>query len=298
MTLPTFLVIGMPKCGTTSLHFYLMQHPQVFMSRVKEPHFFLFDGVEGRPSRFADRNRITDIHAYEGLFSRRKGELAVGEVSPGYASCPGTHVSIRRRLPNAKLVAILRQPADRAYSNMMRRKANGREPRGSVEEAFWSSEESEADTSWFAWYQSIGFYYERLEPYFASFPREQLKVLLFDDLQADPRALMKDLFRFIGVDDGFEPDLSVRYNQAGVIANPVLRVLWRHTYGLRTLLTPYIPIRYRGHLTESMRRWRQKPLKCEPLLPETRAKITELYREDILKLQDLIGRDLSMWLST
>jgi hypothetical protein len=121
MTMPNFLIIGAAKSGTTSLHHYLKQHPQVYMSQIKEPSFFAFEGtkpaIPGPWKRWAAHNFITDIQAYRSLFQGVSDEVAIGEASTIYLVHPTAPQRIRHYVPDAKLIAILRDPAERAYSN-------------------------------------------------------------------------------------------------------------------------------------------------------------------------------------
>ena len=116
---------------------------------------------------------------------------------------------------------------------------------------------------------------------------------LYDDLVRDAAALLRDLFRFLGVDDGVTVDTSVRYNLSGIIENPGLRAVWAGTNRPRAFLRPLVPLRLRqlvaGFFTS------RKMIRVA-MREDTRAELVAGYREDILKLQDLIGRDLSSWL--
>ncbi|MFC1707205.1 sulfotransferase [Planctomycetota bacterium] len=299
-TLPTFLLIGAPRCGTTSIYHYLNQHPQVFMSRMKEPHFFTFDGSDqtfddANEAAFA-RNKIRDLASYQRLFAGRTDELAVGEASPGYLHWPGAHERIRRRLPGVKLLAILRQPVERAFSEHVRRRHVGKETRSSFEEAFRDDILAVVGSrSWSGNYRSNGYYHEQLTRYYALFPREQLRVYLFEDLCEDPGGLLQDLFTFLGVDAGFVPDVSKKHNATGAIANPLLRLLWNRTYVLRSYMAPFVPIPVRGYVSNFVDS-RKKTRSHARLSPELRRELTAYYRDDIGKLGELIGRDLSRWL--
>ena len=142
-------------------------------------------------------------------------------------------------------------------------------------------------------YRLPGYYHRHLSRYFELFPREQIRLFLYDDLVRDPESLLRDLFHFLGVDEGVTVDTSVRYNLSGIIANPVLRALWAGTNHPRAFIRPLVPRRLRtlvaGYFST---RKMIRPV----LREETRAALVADYREDILKLQDLIGRDLQNWI--
>ena len=113
MTMPNFLIVGAQKAGTTSLHYYLKQHPQIYMSLRKEPHFF--EGMHWdfyRPGRIM--LPVTDLADYQALFEGVTDEKAIGEASASYLYSPKAPTLIKRSIPDARLIAILRNPADRS----------------------------------------------------------------------------------------------------------------------------------------------------------------------------------------
>src|SRR3712207_6354190 len=122
MTMPNFLIIGAMKSGTTALYYYLEQHPEIYMSPVKEPNFFSSQEQENAA------DAVTDIGTYQHLFRGVSGEKAIGEASHSYLYEPGAAAEIRRYLPEAKLIAILRNPIDRAYSHFLHMVRSGTEP--------------------------------------------------------------------------------------------------------------------------------------------------------------------------
>src|SRR5436305_2161348 len=196
MTLPNFLVIGAAKGGTTSLYHYLGQHPEIYMSPMKEPNYFT-DDVQTF-GKTAVRSGIE----YERLFDRVKGERAIGEASPRYLNAIGGVRRIHDDLPGVRLIATLRQPAERGYSGYLMRFTDSRE-RSSAEEVLQPGN----------YHFESGLYYPKLQRYFDTFPREQIKVILFDDLIARPQDTVRSLFTFLGVDPDFVVDTSVRFNR-------------------------------------------------------------------------------------
>jgi hypothetical protein len=205
---------------------------------------------------------------------------------------PGTAARIHRYVPEVKLVAILRHPADRAFSAFTMRVRDGLEPCQSLREAIADQSRRDREGWAIGGYVSRGFYCRQLRPYYSLFPREQIRVYLFDELKRDPVGLLRDLFAFIGVSSDFIPDLSARLNRSGVIRNPVVRTLWTRSNPLRDLVRPLLPERVRRGAFRLLIREVEKP----PPDPELHQELTELYREDILCLQELIGRDLTAWL--
>jgi hypothetical protein len=295
--LPDFVVIGAAKSGTTALHEYLRQHPQICMSRRKEPNFFAFDQ---RPPDFrgpfdrtlVNRDSIWRLADYERQFDRARPDQRVGEVSPKYLSAEGSAERMRRLIPEARLVAVLRQPADRAWSHFSMLRRDGFEPCATLEEAIADEPRRQAENWSTGRHFERGLYAKQLRRVYDRFPREQIRVYLYDDFTADPEALFRDLFRFLGVEPGFVPDMARRPNVSGDVRNPVLRWLWTRP-GARSFVRPFLP----KALRQAVSGWviRHELIRREMPL-ETRSWLTELYGDEILRLQELLGRDLSAWL--
>jgi hypothetical protein len=230
-----------------------------------------------------------------------RGEKAVGEASPMYLYVPGTAERIRGYVPEAKMVAILRNPVDRAYSNYLHMVRDQREPLPTFEEALEAEQQRIEDRWYVSWhYKQMGFYHEQLRRYLDIFEREQFRIYLYENFEEDAIGVLQDIFRFLGVDDSFVPDVSQRYNESGVHKSGLLRSL--HTYllkpgPLKSLLKPLVPTRFRRKaVSRVVSGIRERNLVKPPFPPEVRARLVEDYREDILKLQVLLGRDLSNWL--
>jgi hypothetical protein len=299
MTMPNFFVVGAQKAGTTSLYHYLNQHPEVYMSPRKEPFFFDHElnahgeVVQQKFGGPGDQQapKYANIRDYEALFAGAKGEKAIGEASPLYIYAPGTAGRIKRYVPEAKLVALLRNPADRAYSAFLHARRIGKEPFRDFGEAL-RQEEGRIRDNWhyLFHYRNRGLYYAQLERYYEFFEREVIGIWLYEDLRDDPAGVVQSVFRFLGVDDEFVPDTSSRHNPARVPKNEAARV------AVKAMMLPGV-----GRIFPSASRARRlvegriftKPPSVDP---ETRRKLIEGYRADIGLLQEAIGRDLSGWL--
>lgn len=299
MTMPNFLVIGARKAGTTSLYHYLDQHPKVYMSPVKEPNFFAIEGKKADyrgPDAATRVNRwsVADPEEYEALFSGAGQSKAVGEASPAYLCNPEAPERIKRHVPDARLIAVLRDPAERAYSAYMHQVRDGRETLGFAEAL--DAEEWRTRANWApGWrYTREGFYHEGLSRYFELFGGERIRVYLYEELRADPLGLVRDAYRFLGVEDSFEPDTSRRHNPSGVPKSRLLVSVLKRPNPLKSALRPLLPEGLRGRLSEGLQR--RNLSEAPPLEAGVRGRLVETYREDVLALEGLIGRDLSAWL--
>ena len=299
MTVPNFLVIGAAKSGTTSLYYYLDQHPDIFMSPIKEPHFFAFEGEKldfrgpGDEERI-NRTSITDVGEYRSLFDGASGQRALGEASTSYLYVPKAAEGIRRHVPETKLIAVLRHPAEAAYSAFLKVR-DGREPLSDFARAL-DAEEGRIRDGWSPafHYGSRGYYHEQLSRYAGAMGEGRVRVYLYEDLRDDPDGVLRDAYRFLGVDDAFVPDTSLRHNASGIPKSEALLAFVRRPNPVKSALKPFIPEKTRRRVFVGLRnRILAKP---PPLDPGVRRRLIEAYREDILRLQDMIGRDLSAWL--
>ncbi len=261
MTLPNFIILGAAKAGTTAVYYYLMQHPQIHVTPLKETNFF---ALEGQPLRFSgpgddeyvNRLSLTTLDAYQEQYRYAQGKSAIGEASPLYLYHPRAPERIRHYVPDSKLIAFVRNPVDRAFSAFLHLVRDKREPFTEFRQGLQAEEERIAAGWEHIWhYKNMGLYHAQLQRYHALFPEAQIKIFLYKDLRTDPVGTMQELFQFLEVDPAFVPDMSQRHNV---------------TIDLPAERRPLLP-------------------------PEVRTELRAYFREDSLRLQDLIGRDLSHW---
>lgn len=298
--LPDFLVIGAPKGGTTSLYRYLATHPDVFMSPVKEPHYFIsperrpaYRGVAG--NRFNSRV-VWRFEEYQRLFDGRGGQRVAGEASPTYLYAEGAPEAIRERLPDVRMITILRQPADRAYSHFCHNRRIRREPLDDFEAALEAEEQRIAE-GWapMVHYRARGRYAEQLARYLAVFPSDRILILFQDDLKRNAAGVLAQVCRFLGIDDGFEFATGVRHNvTSGMPRYPLVHQLFSSESGAVSLARRVLPEPFRRAMFEMLYLRNLEPI--EPLRPALRSALTAEFHDDIRALERMTGRDLSAWL--
>jgi hypothetical protein len=292
---PTFLIIGAAKAGTTSLYWYLSQHPEVYMSPIKEPAFWAFGESDHHFTGPGDVDRVAirTVEQYQRLFTARIAERASGEASVQYLFSTRAADRIRQRLPEMRLIAILRQPAERAFSHFLMHQRYGIEPLTDFEAAL-AAEPARLRAGWHpTWlYRQRGYYFQQLQVYYERFRRDQIMVCLYDDLVADPLALMRRIYEFIDVDPSFVATIE-RHNVGGVLPRSRRLVAGLRSPVVRTFSNRLLPTGLRERLVKVAR----KRLFVRVSLPDDlRAELTDGYRGDITQLQQLIGRDLALWL--
>lgn len=302
MTLPNFLIIGAQKSGTTTLFQYLNQHPEICMSTVKEPCFLALEndpldyhGPRDQP--WFREVAVLRLEDYQALFGDCAETRAAGEGSTLYLFHPSAPAAIHSRIPDARLIAMLRNPVDRTYSAFLHRVRTGREPFADFKLAL-EDEARRIEEKWepFWHYKRNGLYALHLSRYLEYFPMNQMRIYLYDDFERDPQQVVADALEFLGVDPSVPIDTTKRYNESYV---PRLRLLHRYVLArqspvsvvLRPLLPDIVKAKVAGPLQE---------LNASKSIPkmssEIRRELVEYFRADVLQLQQMLDRDLSFWL--
>ncbi len=308
--LPNFFIVGAPKAGSTSLYHYLDQHPQVFMSPVKEPCYF---ASEIRPENFASEyarqvkrdlaglqlylsgpmmekrpgGLVTDWHQYLSLFAAANSETALGEASVCYLWSATAAANIRSRIPHARIIMILRHPAERAFSQWMHGLSAGwiRRPFREHIEAGLRNHGAKFGTEFP--FLELGLYYSQVKRYLDTFPPEQVRIGLYGEEDQYSRVL-----EFLGVQASFQPDMSRRHLEVRVPRNLNAGHYLKST-GIWQRARDMCP----PALLPLARRLVQRPRRTIRMEARDRAFLCGYYREDVLRLADLLNRDLSDWLA-
>jgi hypothetical protein len=293
------LIIGAAKSGTYTLHDQLARHPEIYMCATKEPHYFSF----GAGNLQVDSSRrgpvhswITSRQAYVELFANQPGVRMAGESSVSYLYIPGTAERIFEFNPEMKLIVSLRNPVERAYSSFNYAKSYGLEPLKTLAEGFQAEPKRiQNDDRILLRYRDLGLYLRQLARYYDVFPRDQIKVILFEDFVQTPAQVLRDLFEFIGVATDFQPDPNLRSNTAKRPDddNPLHHFI-NSEHLVRSTLRKILPMSARRRIREFVRDvfFKAPP----PISMDERRQFADLFRDDILELQKLLRRDLSAWL--
>ncbi len=296
--LPDFLVVGPPKCASTSLHFYLNQHPAIFMSPEKEINFF-------------NRHYGKGLSFYEHYFTKAKAGQKIGEATPEYAFLPFAADRIKATIPQVKIIFSFRQPAERAFSDWLMfwdagvevadfktaidinlRQMEHFNYEGEKGAAIWLDRVNHVGQSdkWVRAYIQGGQYGEMLKKYLSLFPTEQVHYLFLDDLKMDFDKSMQSIFTFLGVDGHFiipdKEDKNFYYDRK--VYKNLIKII-----GLR-------PARRLAHLMPDKIKdvFKQKKYQviAKPQLNEEEKKrLNTIFKPDIQLLESLTGRNLNHW---
>jgi len=276
VALPNFFILGAAKCGTTSLYNYLKQHPDTYMSPVKEPCFFC-----------ETFQIIKDPVAYARLFNAVENETAIGEASHVYFSSPSSAETLRAFFPKAKFVLVLRHPADRAYSLYHHMRRYGYETIASFEKAL-EAEEKRFQSKFFRrhcnqyiynfFYFRSGCFGEQIERYFSLFDRRQFYIMTLSQLMDAPLTKIQEIFDFLNVRGKYFPEPRV-FNKGETSRVPMMQNIFnlklRRPYWLRRMGLNFIR---KYNLTE-----------IPPIKPDTRKALCLKYEADLKKLYQLTG---------
>lgn len=304
MTLPNFLIIGAAKAGTNALFHYLRQHPQVYMAPWKEPKFFAFESRDELTFRAANGREapvnvtvILDRREYEQLFDGARGEIALGEASPHYLYVEKAPARIKALVPDMKLIAVLRNPVDRAFSSYLHLVRDGLEPLDFGAGLDAEPERIAENYAFLYRYVDLGRYTRQLDRYMKLFPADQLLVLLYDELRRDPEATCRRVFSFLGVDETFTPTRSGDYNRSGVPRHRVLHRLLNPSARTKRRLWQATPRALRDPLVDLQARLVNRNLEPRELPERERNRLRAVFRDEVIQLERLLDRDLSHWLA-
>ncbi|HEY6131530.1 MAG TPA: sulfotransferase [Halioglobus sp.] len=298
-TRPNLFIVGAQKSGTSALAGWLSQHTEVLMSFPKEPGFLAFresgypyrDGY-GKPAP-ASQYVIRNEPAYFKLFSHATPQQRIiAEASTWYFAIPGTARKIKTFNPEARIIVILRNPVERAYSAWCHARSDQLEPCASFAAAL-QLESQRGEVEFLLRYRRMGLYSQALEEYLDIFPAPQLLVLFHDDLRSDPLAMWRKVCVFLGIDHSKAPVFGRQYNRSGLPRNRFLHGVLR-SHRLKRFVRDLLPHRFTIGLKQ---RVDNLNLQNFPVIDAaSRAELKEYYRPDIQQLSLLTKRDLVAWL--
>ena len=312
---PNFLIVGAAKCGTTSLYHHLYLHPDVYMSPIKEPNHFSTDidpaafspeyklheqikrlnvheYVNGNMEQQHWEAYVHDREDYKKLFRFAKNKKAIGEISNSYLFSSVAAKKIHDEFPEMKIIMVLRNPVDRAYSHYL---ANVRD--GQTTLSFRKELEKDATKKQKGWgkshvYFESGLYYEQVKRYIDLFPADQRRIFLYDDLKKDTTGLVQQLFLFLGINQQITINEREKHNEAKLPKSKwLIRLLTR--LGIKRRLFHLLPQHWQSSVKNSF--FSSAPIPKMEI--NDRKWLLEQYKSDIEKLAVLIGRDLSSWIN-
>jgi hypothetical protein len=298
--LPNFVIIGAAKSGTSSLWAYLNQHPEIFLSRNKEPNYFALAGKSlpepgpAAPERLHEllySYTITELREYLELFRPAAGAKAIGEASVRYLYTPGTAARLHVALPNARLIVMLRDPVKRLYSHYCMNRQFGLEPLALM--AAVESEAARAAAGWgYDWhYVGVSSYSGQLCEYLKYFSRDQLGIFQFEEFAKNPVRVLQEICRFLEVDSDFTPDVSLRmkgaYRPRSFTLDGWANPPGRDGIKRREERLGFLPTKMKKRLIGGVNLLNRAPVKT--LAKHEQVELRRLLADEIAATRDLLG---------
>lgn len=292
MNRPNFFIVGAPKCGTTALYDYLNQHPQIYMSEIKEPKYF------GENSSFKTESD------YLALYAGAKDEIRLGEASPLYLYSPKVTEALYAFDPQAKIIIMVREPVSLMLSSYSQNRLTGREPSETFAGALEHQAATKRSQGDAIYYRRLPLFARHVKRYFERFGRENVHVIVFDDFTGDTATVYRQTLAFLGVDPDFQAQFSVMNARKEVRSQSLQKAVL--ATGLK------IPALKRSRLALWFKRWVPEPIRTAPfsllrriylnkqasapvVAPELRRQLQAEFAPEVAQLGELLGRDLSHW---
>lgn len=294
---PNLFLVGAPKCGTTSLAYYLSQHPDIFVPIIKEPVFFGSDLT-------ATGHRLP-VNDYLDLYRNWSSEKYALDASTHYFYSTKAATEISTTASNCKILMILRNPIDAAHSLYHQLRFDGREDFRSFESSLDAEpSRKRCPPSVISGFHETKFYSEiyrysmNVRRYCEVFGNENVFVIIFDDIRQNSMKELQNICCFLNID----PNAVSRFNLAVKNSAKRSRARWvtklanypPHWVGYFT--KPFFSRRVRVGVRGTLGRWNTVPATNPPMRPETRRRLIETFRPDVVWLAKFLGRDLSHWL--
>jgi hypothetical protein len=308
--LPNFFIVGAAKSGTTSLYEYMKMHPEVYMAPIKETHHFStdIDNTKFRANYARSLNKdlskflegdmsdgifhafVKDGDQYQKLFKKVRDEKAIGEVTNSYLYSEKAAGNILEKFPQAKIIMMLRNPIDRAFSHYLMDLRIGYETAD-----FMTAVKKDMARNPKGWgisnlYVEIGMYYEQVKRYKEIFPERQLRIYLFDDFIKNPGAVVKDMFSFLDVSTEAPIDFSQKFNPSFIPKNKIIGKL-NTQKRVKDWLKGVLPKSVKSKFKKTFYTDKDLP----KIKPEERKFLAEIFKDDVSRLGHLLNKDLSGW---
>ena len=277
---PNLFLVGAPRAGTTTLYDFLKRTKGIYMSNKKEPHYF----SQSIEPKFLFKP-IRDEKKYLDLFKDVKDEKIVGEASTTYLWDPKAHLLIHEKSPDAKIIILLRDPVQRAYSNYLLRISSGKTY--SFSDSIKQALEAKND-----FYKGViikgGFYAEQIKRYLDEFGSDRIKIIIFEEFIKEPRRIVKEVLEFLEINEETPKEIKLTHNILTKPRNKIAAGLMQNIFIRNTakILLPY-------QVSEIIVRKIFGKEITKPDMPKKDKEFLEkLYQDDIFKLQKIISRKI------
>ena len=283
-----FFIVGAPKAGTTSLYHYLNEHPQVEMSSQKEPDYFS-DKAINEQGMYYGKNRVNTLDKYESLFVQKES-VVYGEGSVSYLFYDNVAEDIKKYNPNAKIIIMLRNPIERAFSHFLMDYRLGL-IRDSFENVIANKSKHKNAHLFYQQYIEVSKYTTQIQRYLDFFEKDSILFIDYDDFKKNVSETVDKVYNFLNISTDFAANINTKYNAFTMPKNKIIRFIYSFVF-LRKILTFLFPI----YLVRNIRGFLFEEDEKPELLKETRVLLGKIFNDDIRKLEEVLGKDYSKWI--
>ena len=283
-----FFIVGAPKSGTTSLYNYLQAHPEICMSINKEPNFFSNEEIN-KQGLYYNRKCITSYEDYHKLFLNRTESQIIGESSVSYLFYPDIASKLYDYNSNAKIIVLLRNPVERAFSHYLMDYRLGLVDLPFEDILFKKTKHTNLHL-YYQQYIELGMYYRQVMRYYSVFNKNNILIINTDDFNKDTLKTLVDVYSFLNVDVNFEPKIDMRYNKYIEANNIFLNKMYSVAL-LRRFFSQTLPESVISFIKNRFFTKKDKPL----LNPKTKSLLYKIFNEETIQLEKLINKKFTSW---
>jgi len=304
---PNLFIVGHPRSGTTSLYNYLRKHPEIYMSPVKEPHYFCKD-FHSECDNFFNNSVFVKFpyrteKEYLSLFRNAKNEIVIGEASATYLYSKVTTKEIYEFNPDAKIIMIFREPVDFLHSLHALFCRNLSENICDFKEALKAEKTRRTGknipryikTPSFLYYSEWIKYSNQIKRYYKYFPEEQVKVIIFDDMKRDTYKVYRDILDFLAVNPNFRPEFKKYNTNSAVYSKKLGKIIKEISYSPMRKFVPK-PLRkiVWNYIISPINKLNLRKVRHPPLDPDYKRELMKQFKQEVIKFSNIIGRDLTL----
>lgn len=283
-----FFIVGAPKAGTTSLYHYLSEHPQVEMSSQKEPDYFSDKAIHEQGMYYA-KNRVDTLDKYESLFVQKES-VVYGEASVSYLFYENVAEDIKKYNPNAKIIIMLRDPIERAFSHYLMDYRLGLIS-DSFENVLAKISKHKNAHLFYQQYIEVSKYAKQIQRYLDFFKKENILFIDYEDFKKNVSKTVDQVYNFLNISTEFVADINTKHNTFIMPKNKIIRLIYSFVF-LRKILTFLFPV----YLVKNINVLLFKSDKKPELLKETRSLLSIIFNDDIKKMEEVLAKNYSKWI--
>ncbi len=285
-----FFIVGAPKAGTTSLYHYLNEHPKIIMSKEKEPDYFSHEALKNQNIYYYNMQIDTE-EKYHSLFNVERDDSILGEASVSYLFYEDVPAKIKQYNKHAKIIIVLRNPIERAYSHYLMDFRLGLVQNTFEEIIYRGSSVSKDFELHYQQYIEVSQYFSQIERYLKIFGKENIHIIDYEDLQKDQEAVLKNIFLFLEVETDYQANIKKEYNTFSMSKYSIIN--WFYSFFLfRRIVKFILPKKILKIITTFFFQKNKKPI----LSFDTRFYLQNLFKKDIQQLGVILNKDFSKWI--